>query len=174
MNAAQVTEAFNHCFTGSHNVLLCGGASEPLYEPAGSKDAARIWFREDYASSALHEAAHWLIAGPERRSQIDYGYWYEGERNADTQRRFEAAEARPQGLEWILSESAGIEFRVSCDNFDDSTLNLDQFRQSVQREVRRWLQRGLPTRAGKFQQTLSQCSGRLHSLACETYQMLPR
>lgn len=174
MNASQVSELFNDCFSRSYDVGLFGGAVEPLYEPGRSGELSRIWFREDYVSSALHEVAHWLIAGPERRRYQDYGYWYEGQRDVDAQRRFEAAEARPQALEWILSESAGIDFRVSCDNFNEATLSLDNFRRAVRKEVWAWLHRGLTRRAAAFQQELVRCSGKKSALACETYEVLPK
>jgi len=64
MLAEQICETFNRCFVQSHTKLV-GGASEPLYEPG--KQEARVYFREDYASSALHEIAHWCIAGADRR-----------------------------------------------------------------------------------------------------------
>lgn len=156
MKAVTIEAAFNECFTDRYNTVLLGGAEEPLYEPAD--DVHRIWYRSDYASSALHEAAHWLIAGPARRRVRDYGYWYEHERDADTQRRFELAEKRVQALECILSEAAGVDFRVSCDNFDESTLDLERFRGEVREEVRGWLERGLPPRAARFERALTERS----------------
>ncbi len=71
MLAEQICETFNRCFAQFHTKLV-GGASEPLYEP--DEPIARVYFREDYASSALHEVAHWRIAGADRRQQPDYGW----------------------------------------------------------------------------------------------------
>ena len=36
-----------------------------------------IYFARGFYSSALHEIAHWLVAGKERRKLEDFGYWYE-------------------------------------------------------------------------------------------------
>jgi len=56
---------FNQCFAESHNTRLEKGGDEPIYLPA---DASRsyhvIYFAHGFFSSALHECAHWLIAGP--------------------------------------------------------------------------------------------------------------
>lgn len=170
MKAARIADLFASCFAASHDTVLVGGAGEPLYEPGRP---ARIAYRADYAASALHETAHWLIAGPQRRQLEDYGYWYESERDQATQRRFEAAEARPQALEWLLSVSAGIDFRVSCDNFDESMLDRQGFRARVRQEVHGWLQRGLPVRARQFQQALAERAGVSDALACHHYRELP-
>ena len=99
-------------------MLLVGGASEPLYLPSGKhRQNAEIHFREDFPSSALHELAHWCLAGKKRREREDYGYWYDAIRDASQQQNFEAVEVMPQSIEWILSVAAGLEFRVSSDNF---------------------------------------------------------
>ena len=101
--AEQISEIFNRCFYQSKTRLI-GGASEPLYEPG--EQEARVYFREDYASSALHEIAHWCIAGANRRQQTDYGYWYNGERDLGQQRTFEAVESKATG--------AGVDFQCRC------------------------------------------------------------
>lgn len=170
MNADTIARIFNHCFHRSHNTVLMGGADEPLYQPA--KEINRVFFRADYPSSALHEAAHWLIAGSERRRQEDYGYWYVQERDADAQRAFERAETRPQALEWILSVAAAVPFRVSCDNFDETTLDLPRFRRQVQKEALAWLKRGLTPRARYFQEALTEVSGQ--QLNCQHFMALPQ
>ena len=55
-----IIQIFNTCFAQSHATRLLGGA-EPLYLPASGSDTAQLIFRDDYASSALHEAAHWCL-----------------------------------------------------------------------------------------------------------------
>jgi len=170
MLAEQVCEIFNRCFAQSHTKLV-GGASEPLYEP-GRKEA-RVYFREDYAASALHEIAHWCIAGAGRRLETDYGYWYRGERDVKQQRTFEAVEVKPQALEWIFSVAAGIDFRVSSDNFDESTLDMSGFRAKVHAAVIIWLN-GLPPRAERFIHVLVAQTGNQQALTSDTYREPPK
>lgn len=175
MQAPKISELFDQCFVETHKTRLLGGADEPFYQPDGetSEAVAKIHFRENYASSALHEVAHWCIAGKARRRHQDYGYWYEPDRDADQQRCFESAECRPQALEWIFSEAAGITFRVSCDNFDESTLDLPGFRISVQRDALCWLH-CLPARADQFLRVLVQATGFERAMMASTYQELPK
>ena len=40
---------------------MVGGAAEPLYLPDRGTRTAELHYREDFAASALHEAAHWCI-----------------------------------------------------------------------------------------------------------------
>ena len=170
MFAEQICETFNRCFVQSHTKLV-GGASEPLYEPG--KQEARVYFREDYASSALHEIAHWCIAGADRRQQPDYGYWYRHKRDIKQQRTFETVEVKPQSLEWIFSVAAGVGFRVSCDNFDESTLDMNEFSAEVHAAVIAWLD-GLPARAEQFIHALVAQTGNHHALIRDTYGELPK
>ncbi|MBO6555350.1 MAG: elongation factor P hydroxylase [Pseudomonadales bacterium] len=173
MELSELSAVFERTVGQSNNTRLQGGAPEPLYEPAGDDRATSvIYFRNDYVSSALHEIAHWCIAGPARREKEDYGYWYEGERGETKQRAFESVEARPQALEWIMSNAAGVRFRVSCDNFDESTLDMSGFRRKVRAEVPAFLER-LPTRAETFIGGLMAASGCYGALRCETYKELP-
>ena len=60
--AARIEEVFADCFYEDYGTRLQGGASEPLYRPSSGGDAV-IFYREDFAASALHEVAHWCIAG---------------------------------------------------------------------------------------------------------------
>ena len=85
-DAHQVMRLFNQEFAESDTTELIGGAAEPYYEP-GSLN--RIYFRADYVRSALHEVAHWCVAGSRRRRLADYGYWYSPDgRDADQQQAF--------------------------------------------------------------------------------------
>jgi len=173
MDAASVIRIFSACFETSHATLLVGGASEPLYEPACHDQFHRIYFRQDYASSALHEVAHWCIAGKTRREQLDYGYWYEEERDLAAQRAFEVAEIRPQGLEWVFSQAAGVPFRLSCDNFDPATLDLPAFRIAVQLATNKWLGE-MPARALTFTKALTAITNKQHALHTGTYKEPPQ
>ena len=170
MLAEQICETFNRCFALSQ-VKLVGGAFEPLYEPGGQESC--IYFREDYASSALHEIAHWCIAGADRRQQPDYGYWYRDKRDLKQQRTFESVEVKPQALEWVFSVAAGIDFRVSCDNFDASTLNMAGFSSEVHAAVIALLD-GLPPRGERFIHALVAQTGNQQALKNVTYREPPK
>ena len=74
---ATIEKAFGQSLGAQHPVRLVGGFDEPLYLPATDSRAAEIRFRSDYPSSALHEVAHWCLAGARRRALQDYGYWYQ-------------------------------------------------------------------------------------------------
>ena len=145
---------FQRCFAVTENTLLVGGDEEPLYLPASGPNAPHLLFyREDYAASALHEVAHWCIAGQARRAQVDFGYWYAPEgRNAEQQRAFEAVEVKPQALEWFFALACGRVFRISVDNFgaDGSLPDNTAFCRSVAEQARRYQQQGLPDRARLF------------------------
>lgn len=144
---------FHACFREAFSTTLEGGGDEPLYvasrEPA--RTPHRIIYREDYFASALHEIAHWCLAGAERRRLDDYGYWYDPDgRSAERQRAFEAAEARPQALEWILSDACGHAFHLSADNLDGGSGPSEAFARAVERARRHFETEGLPRRAARF------------------------
>ena len=116
-NSDDLITLFADTFSETQKVSLLGGADEPLYLPARDDNPAEIHFRDDYFSSALHEIAHWCIAGAERRKQVDYGYWYVADgRDAQAQEAFFKAEVKPQALEWLFSLACDYPFRVSVDN----------------------------------------------------------
>ena len=83
--------------------------NEPYYQPAtGECDMHRLFYRSDYFASALHEVAHWCIAGERRRQLADFGYWYTPDgRSPQQQSAFEAVEAKPQPLDWFFSLACG-------------------------------------------------------------------
>ena len=92
-----IVQTFARALGQTHNTQLIGGALEPLYRPATSNAPATLYFREDYPASALHEIAHWCIAGSQRRRQVDFGYHYiSGPRNAEGQVAFFESELRTQ------------------------------------------------------------------------------
>ena len=77
---------FNATFFLEYNTRLELGEDEPIYLPADDVNAyiTGLFCSWIYAS-ALHEIAHWCVAGPERRLQEDFGYWYEPDgRNQST------------------------------------------------------------------------------------------
>ncbi|RLQ20213.1 transporting ATPase [Seongchinamella sediminis] len=158
-DCSRLVSVFDDCFGASENTALVGGAEEPLYLPAGNDNPRNLlYFREDYFASALHETAHWCIAGAERRKQVDFGYWYAPEgRSAQQQRAFEAVEVKPQALEWLFSLACGYRFRISADNFadDGQPTGSREFRHAVAAQARRWQQQGLPPRAARFYRALA-------------------
>ncbi len=148
-NYQDLITIFNDTFYRSHNTRLELGGDEPIYLPADEQyDYHRIIFARGFYASALHEIAHWCVAGPQRRLLEDFGYWYEPDgRSAETQAEFEKVEIRPQAYEWILAMSAGFPFNVSCDNLNgDFEPDRLKFMLKVYQEVLTILEQGLPER----------------------------
>ena len=146
---------FARCFRTEFNTLLEGGFEEPLYTPPDVNDApGSIRYRRDYFASALHEVAHWCIAGPHRRSLVDYGYWYAPDgRSVVQQADFEQVECKPQALEWFFAKACGYVFTVSVDNLDSRTGEIPEtsaFRKGVLAQALHWQEVGLPCRAQSF------------------------
>lgn len=132
-----IQRLFQRCFEGSHNTVLIGGYREPLYRPAcEDKPRNQVMFTQDYYASALHETAHWLVAGEARRSLEDYGYWYAPDgRNAEEQAEFEKVEAKPQALECILCRAAGFPFKVSVDNLNAELQAAPEFYEAIYQQI---------------------------------------
>lgn len=148
---------FSACFLDEFQTVLVGGGAEPVYLPSEAPEHTphRVVYREDYVASALHEVAHWCLAGARRRTLEDYGYWYAPDgRDEEQQAAFEAAEARPQALEWILSEACGFDFHLSADNLAGGVGPSERFASAVARERQRFLAGGLPSRAERFRLAL--------------------
>ncbi|MCX7114841.1 MAG: elongation factor P hydroxylase [Gammaproteobacteria bacterium] len=139
-----------------YNTQLVQGDDEPLYLPAHAACSYHaIYFAHGFFSSALHECAHWFIAGPKRRQQIDYGYWYEPDgRSAEQQALFQAQEIKPQAIEWMLSDAAGYRFQPSTDNLNGVTPDTEAFKKQLAQQVMRYEQDGLPPRAEQFRLAL--------------------
>lgn len=154
---AQLIALFDKCFSVSHNTRLIKGDDEPIYLPADEQlPFHRIVFAHGYYASALHEIAHWCVAGAERRLQVDFGYWYcpDG-RDALTQQRFEQAEIKPQALEWLFCVAAGFAFNVSCDNLNgDCEPDRISFQRRVHAQVMTYLSAGIGDRPARFIQAL--------------------
>lgn len=158
-DSATLETVFNACFLASENTCLIGGADEPFYLPADAESPIhRLFYREDFFASALHEIAHWCIAGPSRRQQRDFGYWYEPEgRSAQAQAAFLGVEARPQALEYYLSAACGYRFQLSLDSFDPDSYEAMRklFAQRVVSEAQQLQSRGLPERAARLCEALA-------------------
>lgn len=154
-------DLFNQTFASSENTLLVRGDDEPIYLPAdASHPQHRIIFAHGYFASALHEVAHWCLAGQQRRLLEDYGYWYcpDG-RNAEQQAAFEQVEVKPQAIEWAFSAACAKPFRVSTDNLNGAPVDVAGFTRNVHSQVLGYLQRGFPPRAQRFIEVLAQHYG---------------
>ena len=150
LDAHQLTRLFNREFAVSDETELIGGAAEPYYQPGAPH---RVYFRADYVRSALHEVAHWCVAGARRRQLPDYGYWYSPDgRAAEQQQAFFAVEARPQAIERDFCEAAGIPFSPSVDNVGAhiEPQQLRRFEARIQEWCDQFERIGLPPRAARF------------------------
>jgi len=139
---------FNHTFSVPFNTVLIAGEDEPVYLPADAQNRQhRIEFAHCFYASALHEIAHWLVAGEERRLLVDYGYWYAPDgRDAKLQAEFEKVEITPQAIEWVLAASCGFKFDVSVDNLSGISIDRLSFKHKVHEKVMHYLQNGFSER----------------------------
>ncbi|HEB91051.1 MAG TPA: ATPase [Deltaproteobacteria bacterium] len=163
IEVADLEGIFRECFFEEHRTVLVGGGEEPVYLPSPDPGRLphRIVYREDYLASALHEVAHWCLAGQRRRRLEDYGYWYVPDgRNADEQRAFERVEAAPQALEWIFSDACRVPFHLSVDNLEGDAGPSPDFQALVEEQRRRFLGKGLPPRAAAYRYALQEWAER--------------
>ena len=170
-DAEILVQVFNDCFLKSESTCLVGGATEPIYQPSLCQGQPhQICYREDYFASALHEVAHWCIAGESRRQLVDFGYWYAPDgRTTQQQSAFENVECKPQALEWFFARACHYPFRVSADNLSGGLEGPDEnFKCNIFDQVQCWQREGLPMRAKTFFVALartfgaSPASGSLH------------
>lgn len=152
-----IADCFNACFAEFEGAKLVGGATEPLYLPASADRPACLLYREDHAASALHEAAHWCIAGKSRREKVDFGYPYSPPPRTDAaQQLFYKFELRAQALESLFCQSAGLKFTPSADNLEANT---SQFAKAIQSQhffTQAWLHSSTGARARTLQIGLMQ------------------
>jgi len=144
---------FNHSFSTSMNTQLVKGNDEPLYTPSSETCGYhRIIFAHGFFASALHEVAHWCLAGASRRLLEDFGYWYIPDgRDQVQQTKFEQVEIKPQAIEWALCVAVGKEFEVSVDNLSGTGHTCRTlFRQAVYQQVEIYLSTGFPRDAQIF------------------------
>jgi elongation factor P hydroxylase len=151
----QLVSLFNDIFVSGEFTCLESGGEEPVYLPAENGEPHRIVFTRDYFASALHEIAHWCVAGPGRRQLPDYGYWYAPDgRTAEQQAEFERLEVRPQALEWLFSVAAGYRFRVSADNLVQGLGASEAFKDAIHRQVLHHCAVGVSQRVSAFLKAL--------------------
>lgn len=152
-------QAINDSVLQCYRTRLCGGFPEPFYQAPGSGlDWAEIRYTRDFERSALHELAHWCVAGVQRRQQDDYGYWYAPDgRDAAQQQQFFRVEVRPQAIEQHFCDALGLAFDVSIDNLGNPALaGIDEFRHAVAQCYTGYAQQGLPPRATAIVTVLKQ------------------
>ncbi|GFD82565.1 transporting ATPase [Tenacibaculum sp. KUL118] len=142
---------FNSTFE-DFNTRLVLGKDEPIYIPAGRGESYhQIVFAHGFFSSALHEIAHWCIAGEKRRLLEDYGYWYCPDGRDETQQAdFEKVEIKPQAIEWAFTEAAGRAFQVSTDNLNGVQPDREGFTRNVAAQLAHYKAHGFPPRAERF------------------------
>jgi elongation factor P hydroxylase len=147
-DVSELITIFNECFQKDYQTILVRGGDEPLYVPANSDNPYhQVIFARGFFSSALHEIAHWLIAGSKRRLLEDYGYWYIPDgRNEEQQKDFEKVEIKPQALEWILSDACQFPFQISVDNLNGPPMDIEVFRKAILLQKQTFLQDGLSHR----------------------------
>ncbi|GEM_PF-57150 len=171
----RIVRVFNACFSGpdSLNTRLQGGAAEPYYRPAERQQPFHlVEFTLDYAASALHEAAHWCVAGSARRLLPDYGYWYAPDgRSTEQQAEFERVEIKPQALEWIFAQACGRSFRVSADNLDAGLGPSAQFKRNIWQQAQAYCRDGVNERARRFALALSAAFATPHPLNETLYRL---
>ena len=142
---------FNETFK-TYNTRLVKGQGEPIYVPKNeSVPYHRIEFAHGFFSSAMHEIAHWCIAGDARRQLEDYGYWYcpDG-RNQQQQADFEKVEVKPQALEWAFCLASSHAFQVSTDNLNGYQPDREAFTEKVRDQLLNYITHGFPQRAQVF------------------------
>ncbi|WP_345425323.1 elongation factor P hydroxylase [Halioxenophilus aromaticivorans] len=158
--ACDIERLFNRCFAASQLTQLVGGCIEPLYRPAADGGLHTIFYSHDYFASALHEIAHWCVAGRLRRQQEDYGYWYAPDgRSQSQQDEFERVEVKPQALEWLFSAACGFRFRVSADNLALCCGPSEAFKANIVGQVHQYLAQEIPPRARQFCDSLADYYG---------------
>ncbi|MEJ6473294.1 elongation factor P hydroxylase [Pseudoalteromonas piscicida] len=156
-NIEDLIAVFNGLFLSTLNTELVAGEDEPIYLPANKEHSHhRIVFAHGFYASALHEIAHWLVAGKARRQQEDYGYWYcpDG-RDKTQQHEFEKVEVKPQAIEWALSCAAGFAFNVSVDNLNGEQTCRFSFQKRVHQQVLTFLEHGFNSRTTQLLKALS-------------------
>ncbi len=158
----ELIELFNRLFKETYNTILVRGDDEPIYLPADEENPHnRVIFAHGFYASALHEIAHWCVAGAKRRELVDFGYWYKPDgRTADEQAEFEKVEVRPQAFEWLMSQAAGHKFHFSADNLASDIGASNSFKENVHSMVHQLIDGEMPERVGMLVEALMEKSGK--------------
>ncbi|WP_101675240.1 elongation factor P hydroxylase [Alloalcanivorax mobilis] len=157
--AGDLEALFRASFFADYRTLLIGGAEEPSYHPGAELNTenrtlntvSTIHYTRDYFRSALHEVAHWCVAGAARRAREDYGYWYAPDgRDAAQQLEFMRVEVRPQALEALFCAACDHPFRVSLDNLHGDPGDERQFAAAVREHAVELIATGLAERPRRW------------------------
>ena len=151
-------ESLNRDILHGHGARLVGGFTEPFYKAPTDNSLAEIQFTRNYERSALHELAHWSIAGEARRCIDDYGYWYEPDgRTGAQQQIFYRVEIKPQAIEQHFCAALELPFETSMDNLAlTSREGMDEFILKVDNQFTVYMEGGLPDRAMEIVDCLRQ------------------
>jgi len=156
----ELVTLLNNNYLNHYNTRIVGGFDEPFYQTFVSGQPAQIQFSRDYIRSALHELAHWCVAGAERRKIDDYGYWYaEDGRTQQQQNEFFKVEVKPQAIEWAFSIVLGIKFEASVDNLGIQVKGVDEFNNNLKTQLHSYSTNGFPKRVKEILGLFSQYSG---------------
>ncbi len=130
-------EVFERTFYKRYQTRLVRGGDEPLYLPAQmAGQAHQVIFARGFFNSALHELAHWCVAGEQRRQLQDYGYWYQPDGRSEAQQReFEQVEVLPQAYEQCFSWACGRAFHISADNLAGNPGDTSAFEAQVHQKT---------------------------------------
>lgn len=145
---SQLLDCLNPWLIEHWNTQLVAVEDEPFYSPADADQSFhQIQFAHGYFNSALHELAHWCVAGDERRLLPDFGYWYEPDgRSAEQQRVFEQVEVKPQAIEWHFAQACCRPFEVSVDNLSGVPTDPKPFQQAVAQAAKELTTQGMNAR----------------------------
>ena len=148
----ELKNLFYQTFFTDFRTILVGGFAEPFYLAPQKSQPAEIHFTRDYVRSALHEIAHWCVAGPERRQLDDFGYWYAPDgRNALQQKLFFEHEVLPQAYEWAFCLASKLEFEVSLDNLSGPVEGTEAFKIQVSEKLLHlWQSQSFPPRVQRW------------------------
>ncbi len=147
MSLSELLALLNDQYLNAYETTIVGGHEEPFYRAFDGQNGAQIQFSHDYIRSALHELAHWCVAGEQRRKMDDYGYWYAADgRDQEQQNAFYQVEVKPQTIEWAFSLVIDVDFEPSVDNLDNQVQGAADFAQALNQQMLAYLQQGFSPR----------------------------
>lgn len=156
----ELLKLLNQNYLNQFDTKIIGGFDEPFYKAHTEQQPAQIQFSHDYIRSALHELAHWCVAGNQRRKRDDYGYWYAADgRNQQQQNEFFKVEIKPQAIEWSFSIVLGIHFESSVDNLGAQVQGIDEFNDKLKKQLSEYTKKGFPKRTHEILSLLSNQQG---------------
>ncbi len=152
----ELLRLLNEQYLHKYNTKLIAGFDEPFYKAAINNKPAEIQFSHDHIRSALHELAHWCVAGVERRKLNDYGYWYAKDgRNQQQQDEFFKVEIKPQAIEWVFSIICGVKFEASVDNLNNSVVGVEEFKRNLSVQMDSFVKNGFSKRVKEIIEIIS-------------------